>query len=130
MPRNRRQQERPHEHHRTFAAGRLRGVGALCRGLGDFGDSQPARRRDESTAEERVAFFDAAKGLAGAALSHLDRKPLSQLDEQEQRLMDLMLSFAHIAQAVEVQGDTEERHAKFRPEMQITRAPADAPPAA
>lgn len=94
------------------------------------GTANRARRRDESTAEERVAFFDAAKGLAGAALSHLDRKPLSQLDEQEQRLMDLMLSFAHIAQAVEIQGDTEERHAKFRPEMQITRAPADAPPAA
>ncbi len=93
------------------------------------GTANRARRRDESTAEERVAFFDAAKGLAGAA-SASHRKPLSQLDEQEQRLMDLMLSFAHIAQAVEIQGDTEERHAKFRPEMQITRAPADAPPAA
>ena len=40
--------------------------------------------------------------------------------------MQLCLSLAHVAQAVEVQAGAETRHAELREAMRITRAPADA----
>lgn len=85
-----------------------------------------AARRSASTAEERQAFFDAAKDLVPAALDYLDTKPLDQFDESEQRLMNIALAFAHVALAVEVQGPDEARHAELRQHMRITRSPADA----
>ena len=84
-----------------------------------------ATRRLESTPAERVAFFEAAKPLLEPALAHLDRKPLDQFDASEKRLMDLVLSFAHVALAVETQGDDEPKHAKDARFLTITRAPSD-----
>lgn len=82
-------------------------------------------RRLSSTQEDRVAFFNAAKDLLAPALARLDAKPLNQLDAQEKRLMDLMLCFAHIALAVEIQGDDEPKHARGARHMKITTAPSD-----
>jgi len=90
------------------------------------GTANRDRRRGDSTAEQRQLFFDAAKELVAKALQELDCKPLSQLDEREQRLMNLMLSFAHVTMAVEMLGDAEPRHAGFRKVMPIIRSPADA----
>lgn len=90
------------------------------------GTANRAASRSESTAEERQAFFDAAKGLVPAALDYLDTKPLDGFDESEQRLMNLALAFAHVALAVEVQGPDEAGHAQLRQHMRITRSPADA----
>ena len=90
------------------------------------GTANRDRKRGESTAEQRQAFFDAAKDHVARALQELDRKPLSQLDEREQRLMNLILSFAHVTMAVEMLGDAEPRHAGFREVMPIIRSPADA----
>ena len=90
------------------------------------GSSNRAQRRTDSSDAERVAFFNVALGQVGAALAHLDRKPLHQLDEKENRLMNLMLSFAHVAMAVEQQRDAEAKHARYRQLMKITRTPADA----
>jgi len=90
------------------------------------GTANRDRRRGESTAEQRQRFFDAARDLVARALKELDRKPLSQLDVKEQRLMNLMLSFAHVTMAVEMLGDAEPRHAEFRKVMPIIRSPADA----
>ncbi|MFA5939467.1 MAG: hypothetical protein WC809_08955 [Sinimarinibacterium sp.] len=84
-----------------------------------------AQRRLLSTESERVAFYDAAKELVQRALTQLDQKPLMQLDEREHRLMNLMLGFAHVALAVEVQRDDEPRHAEVRKHMRIVRASAD-----
>ncbi len=86
-----------------------------------------ATRRLDSSEEERVAFFNAARDLAAPALELLDKKPLSQLDEREQRLMDLMLSLVHVALAVEIQGDDEPRHARGARHVIITRASSDGP---
>lgn len=91
------------------------------------GTANRAARRTESTEEERKAFFEAAKDLVGPALDYLDTKALDQFDEREQRLMDMALTFAHVALAVEVQGPDEARHAELRQNMRITRSPADAP---
>ena len=90
------------------------------------GSANRDARRGDSTEDERVAFFEATKGLVPQALELLDRKPLKQLDEQENRLMNLLLSFCHVTMAVEMLGKAEPRHAQSRKPMPITRSPADA----
>jgi len=89
------------------------------------GANNRLRARLASAPADRVAFFDAAKGSLGPALDYLDSKPLAQFGGQDHRLMLLMLSFAHISLAVEIQGDDEARHAEGARHMTITRAPAD-----
>jgi len=81
--------------------------------------------RLNSTEAERVAFFNAARPLVEPALALLDAKPLDQHDAREQRLMRLLLGFAHAALAVEMQGDAEPKHAAGARFMRFTRAPAD-----
>ena len=88
--------------------------------------AERAARRSDSSPEERQKFFDAAKELVPAALDYLDSKPIDQFDDSEQRLMNLALTFAHVALAVEVQGPDEARHAELRRHMRITRSTADA----
>ncbi len=90
------------------------------------GTAKRAALRSDAAPEEREAFHAAAKDLVGPALDLLDAKPLGELDERERRLLDLCLSFAHVALAIEVQGPDEDRHAALRRHMRITRSPADA----
>jgi hypothetical protein len=90
------------------------------------GTANRAQLRSDSTPQEREAFHAAAKDLIAPALDLLDQKPLRDLDESERRLLNLALSFSHIALAVEIQGPDEARHAKLRDYMRITRSPADA----
>ena len=89
--------------------------------------SAPERdqRRARSTEAERNAFYQAGFAALPAALAHLDQKPLAQFDESETRLMQLMLSLAHVALAVEAQGTQESRHADMRKHLHITRALSD-----
>lgn len=89
------------------------------------GANNRALLRLNSTEAERVAFFNAGKPLLAPALALLDAKPLADLDAAEQRLMLLTLAFAHVALAVEMQGDAEPRHAVGARFMRITRAPSD-----
>jgi len=84
------------------------------------------RCRSVSSSTERSEFFNAAKDLVPAALTLLDSKLLDQHDESERRLMNLLLSFAHVSLAVELQGDAESQHARDRFHMRITKAPSDA----
>ena len=71
------------------------------------------------------AFYNAAKDLLAPALVLLDKKPLKELDETEQRLLNLMLSFAHASLVAEVQRDDEPRHAADARHVRITTTPAD-----
>ena len=87
--------------------------------------AERAAQRGNSTAEARETFYAAMSPQAAAAIAALDAKPLSDLDASELRLMDLLLAFAHVSLAVEIQGDAEARHALFRSRMALTRAPAD-----
>ncbi len=84
-----------------------------------------AALRGRSSAGARAAFYAAMSPLAAAAITTLDAKPLRALDEREQRLMNLLLAFAHVSLAVEVQGEAEARHTPWRERMAITQAPAD-----
>lgn len=93
------------------------------------GSSNRAQRRQDSTEAERVAFYSAAKDKLADALAYLDKKPLSQFDEKEQRLMNLILCLAHISLATEVQRDQESSHAQVRRYLAITTTPADGPSA-
>lgn len=88
------------------------------------GSVDHALARSNSCEAEREAFFVATKDMVGPALELLDRKPVEELDSTEKRLLDLLLSFAHVAMAVEVQGRDEERHAQYRQYMRITASPA------
>jgi hypothetical protein len=81
--------------------------------------------RGSSSAQERQAFYAAAQPLLAAALDYLDARPIQQFDDKETRLMELMLSLAHIAIAVEIQQEDEPQHALARAHMRITRSPAD-----
>jgi hypothetical protein len=87
--------------------------------------AQRAARRTESTAEERDAFFAAAAPMLDTALDHLDARSLGSLSPENQRLMNLMLSLAHVALAVEVQGPDEANSASWRDRMRIGRSTAD-----
>lgn len=89
------------------------------------GTAARAQLRSDTSAEERQTFYEAAKDQIGPALEMLDTKPVDELDEAEQRLMNLCLAFAHIALAVEIQGPDEARHAGLRAHMKIVRSTAD-----
>jgi len=89
------------------------------------GTANRAHRRSDSNEADRLAFYDAARALAPAALELLDRKSLAVFDEREERLMNLMLSLAHVALAVESQGPDEARHTQSRQHMKITQTTAD-----
>ncbi|CAN7378968.1 hypothetical protein LJR225_002352 [Phenylobacterium sp. LjRoot225] len=84
-----------------------------------------AHRRTHSTEQERADFYNAVQPLLVPALAYLDERPLNALDEKAQRLMTLLLGFAHAAQAVEVQGENEAVHAQQRGLLKISRAVAD-----
>jgi hypothetical protein len=90
------------------------------------GSAARVLRRLDSAEADRAAFYEAAKGLAPAALAQLDSKPLGDLDAGERRLMSLMLSLAHVALAVEQQGEGEAHHADGVRHFTITRTPAGA----
>lgn len=90
------------------------------------GTANRAQLRSDTAPDERQAFYDAAKDRIAPALDLLDTKALGSLTEQEQRLMDLTLAFAHIALAVEIQGPDEAKHAALRAHMKIVRSTADA----
>ena len=95
------------------------------------GSNNRKQQRLDSSEAEREAFFNAAKDLAQPGLELLDQKPLGDLDEKEQRLMNVLLSLAHVALAVEIQGDDEPFHARYAKFITITQSTADAstPPA-
>lgn len=84
-----------------------------------------ARCRDLNDEADRTAFYEAMQPLMPKVLEYLDSKPLALHDDSEQRLMKLALSFGHVAMAVELHREEEPKHAKHRPFMRITRAPAD-----
>jgi len=89
------------------------------------GANDRLRARLSSREADRVAFFDVAKDLLAPALGYLDKKPLAGLNDQDQRLLRLLLSMAHIALAVEIQGDDEPMHAEGARYLTITRAMSD-----
>lgn len=89
------------------------------------GSALRAALRGTSTPEERETFFAAAAPLLDRALDHLDSRPLAQLAGPDERLMNLMLSLAHVAMAVEIQGPDEVKSTPWRERMRITRSPAD-----
>lgn len=91
------------------------------------GTSHRDTLRRTSSSQERKAFFAAAAPLVDSALDYLDGHPLGQLTAHDERLMNLMLSLAHVAMAVEIQGSDEPKSAPWRERMRITRSAADRP---
>lgn len=88
------------------------------------GSAARAERRGASSREEREAFYEEGRALLGDALDHLDARGLHALDAADEKLMNLLLSLAHVSLAVELQKDSEAGHAELRQFMRITRSPA------
>lgn len=84
-----------------------------------------ARQRRESNEAERNAFYKDTLAVFQDAIASLDNTPVEQHSEQEKTLMNLLLSFAHVSLAVEVQGRDEAMHAQQSQYMLITQASAD-----
>ena len=87
--------------------------------------AQRAEARLDASPQDRLRFFEAVKPIAAEALTRLDAKPLAEHNASERALMQLLLSFAHVSLAVEIQGEDEAAHAIGARAMRITRAPAD-----
>ncbi|WHO40193.1 hypothetical protein PMI04_006265 [Sphingobium sp. AP49] len=85
-----------------------------------------AARRGDAHPTDRAAFFAAAAPLLDAALTHLDTCPINALSPADQRLMDMMLTLAHVSLTEEILGDQEPAHYRQRRAMHITRTPAGA----
>jgi hypothetical protein len=84
-----------------------------------------ARLRFDSTAEERAEFSKIVLPFADGALTFLNGFPLEQLPDDALRLFQLMLSFAQMMPAVEVQGETAEAVLTPHNRMNIISKPLD-----
>jgi hypothetical protein len=82
-------------------------------------------KRTNSTESQRKAFYQIAKDHIPRALEELDKTPLGQFDDKQTNLMNLLLAFAHVVNAVELLDKGEARHAQFRKDMPFTRSTAD-----
>jgi len=112
----------------TESTGLPKGFEALSPFVESWAANTAAGRADcrqRSSEEQRQAFYAAAGPLVPGALDYLDSKPLAALDDTDRRLMHLVLGFAHVAMAVELQREEEPQHARDRHYLRITRAPAD-----
>ncbi len=89
------------------------------------GSAARANLRGSSSATEREAYYNAMMPLAAQALDYLDSRNWGQYEAAEDRLMAMLLSFAHVSIAVEIQKEDEANHAIARAFMPITHAPAD-----
>lgn len=87
--------------------------------------SERDTRRLDSTEAQRLAFYDAAKELAPAALEYLDSRPFTAYDEADHRLLDLVLGLIHATLAVEIEKGEEHIHARGARRMPIVRERAD-----
>ena len=94
------------------------------------GTAARAAARDMAGPEACAAFLTAGLPYAAQALDYLDTKGFAGYDAADERLMRLMLGLAHAGLATEILGPDEAKHALDRPAMKISRAPADAAPAA
>jgi hypothetical protein len=81
--------------------------------------------RTNTTPEQRQKFYNAMTPNIGAVLAHLDAMPLAEHDAAQTMLMRMCLTYAHIAQAIEVQGPDEAKHAINRRRLPILACPAD-----
>jgi hypothetical protein len=77
--------------------------------------------RGVASAQERASFYAAAADLLEPALDYLDARPRASEDVRDARLMELMLSLAHVALAEEILGADEPKHRELRAFMPIAR---------
>jgi len=84
-----------------------------------------SHERENSSLAEMRHFYDVAAPCLKDALAYLDAKSLDSFQPEDERLMALCLSLAHVTLAVEVQGEAEPQNAQYRHEMRITRTTAE-----
>lgn len=87
--------------------------------------AERAALRDGATAAECQAIYDAVLPIADDALDYLDGRDVSNLSQEDENLMRVLLAATHASLVVEVQGRDEMKHSKWRSRMCITQTPAD-----
>lgn len=87
-----------------------------------YGTQARDDKRTESTEAQRKAFYTIAKDHIPRALAELDQTPLADFNDKQNTLMNLLLGFAHVVNAVELLDKGEARHAMFRKDMPFTRS--------
>lgn len=92
-----------------------------------MGMNARARVRDESSMDEKRAFYAAMAPLAEAVLLRVSERPLADLDVPEQHLMAMLLSYGHVSLTLDGREDQEAEHALCRQEMVLTRVPRALP---
>ena len=90
------------------------------------GSAARAAKRDSSSAAQHQELFTALNSRLSEALEYLDQTGLPNFTKADQNLMNLLLSYAHVSLAIEVQGEDEAKLAQWRPRMKLTLTPADA----
>lgn len=83
------------------------------------------RARGASSFEELEDYYRVAKPLLQPALAYLDKFPVKELAGKERRLMEMMLSLAHVSMTVEIHREMEPQHRLSRETMIITRSSTD-----
>lgn len=104
------------------------GFAALERFVPDFTATSAFARdgvRGSTPLARRSEFHAAFAPRLTEALDRLNQTPLAQHDAQERNLMLMALTYAHVAQSIEVQGPDEPKHTLARRRIPIVRAPAD-----
>jgi len=82
-------------------------------------------KRGSAPVAARQEFYDAVTPVITDILDHLDQTPLALHDDKQRNLMQMALTYAHIAQSIEVQGPAEDRHTRSRKRIPIISVPAD-----
>lgn len=89
------------------------------------GSAKRAALRHASSDADRESFYHEAKAVLVDALAFLDKKSIADFDDKDRCLMNLVLSLAHVSQAIEIQGKDESKASELRDGMVITRSTAD-----
>lgn len=86
------------------------------------GMAQRLHRRTESSAEERVRFYEAMVPRIEPIMAYLNATPLDGLTPESERLLSLMLMLAEISLTQEVNGQAIEAvHAQGNRMMRIDK---------
>jgi hypothetical protein len=68
------------------------------------------QKRWSATMAESQDFYDVMHRRGADALNYLDQFPLSELDERQQRLLNMCLSLAEVSLTVEMYGDPQPKY--------------------
>lgn len=80
-------------------------------------------RREASTMEQIMAFYEAILPLAPIAMKHLEPFKLDAMPPAEARLFELVLALAHVSMATELHGQPRAPHTPYPHGVKLVQGP-------